>query len=180
MPYPPNIAQLVNNLFHRAEGQGPSRIYSILDAARDEVIYQKISKSDIKSLSLYQGDKAVDLADVAPYLIYLEEDKPFCEWLLTKGWGNSWGIFLESSSSPEQLRNHFRKFLTVYDEDGNPLYFRYYDPRVLRVYLPTCNAEELEIIFGPVNRYCLENKDRNLTEFRCTDKFELIQNVMIL
>ena len=56
------------------------------------------------------------------------------------------------------MRNHFRKLLTVYDPNGKPLLFRYYDPRVLRVYLPTCNAEELATIFGPINSYLLEDE----------------------
>jgi hypothetical protein len=34
-----------------------------------------------------------------------------------------------------------RRFLRVKDEDG--LVFRFYDPRVMRVYLPTCAAGEL-------------------------------------
>ncbi len=38
------------------------------------------------------------------------------------------------------------------------LYFRYYDPRVMRVYLPTCNAQELAAMFGPIQFYVLEGE----------------------
>lgn len=55
------------------------------------------------------------------------------------------------------LRRHFRRFLRVTDEQGQPLMFRYYDPRVLRVYLPTCTAEELALVFGPVSAYLIED-----------------------
>ena len=54
------------------------------------------------------------------------------------------------------MRKHFRSLLTVYDEAGNPLLFRYYDPRVFLTYLPTCNTEELETFFGKVNYYFVE------------------------
>ena len=37
--------------------------------------------------------------------------------------------------------------------------FRFYDPRVMRMYLPTCTAEELAIVFGPVGAYLLEGQD---------------------
>jgi len=37
--------------------------------------------------------------------------------------------------------------------------FRYYDPRVLRIYLPTCNAGELSTIFGPITGYIVEDAD---------------------
>ena len=39
---------------------------------------------------------------------------------------------------------------------SKPLYFRWYDPRVLREYLPTCNAEELRTIFGSIDAFIVE------------------------
>lgn len=47
----------------------------------------------------------------------------------------------------------------VKDAKGGHLYFRYYDPRVLRVYLPTCNAQELGFVFGPLDSFVLEGED---------------------
>jgi uncharacterized protein DUF4123 len=91
--------------------------------------------------------------------VKLAKDHPFTYWLLAKGWGDSWGIFARSPAVLRELRHHFRKFLMVYSPDAKPLYFRYYDPRVLRIYLPTCNAEELETVFGPVESYTLEDAD---------------------
>jgi hypothetical protein len=47
------------------------------------------------------------------------------------------------------------------------LLFRFYDPRVLRAYLPTCLAEELNIVFGPVRNFWMESRDPGeLLEFR--------------
>jgi len=57
------------------------------------------------------------------------------------------------------LRHHLRTFLRVRAPDGRVLYFRYYDPRVLRVYLPTCNATELKQVFGPIRRFDMESPD---------------------
>jgi hypothetical protein len=59
----------------------------------------------------------------------------------------------------------------VYDETGKPLYFRYYDPSVLRVFLPTCSADELRSLFGPIVRYMVEEKDANaLIVYSCPDR----------
>jgi hypothetical protein len=41
---------------------------------------------------------------------------------------------------------------------GERLLFRYYDPRVLRVYLPTCTSEELKTVFGPIQQFYAENE----------------------
>ena len=65
------------------------------------------------------------------------------------------------------MRRHFRTYLIVHNSEAQPLYFRYYDPRVLRVYLPACNPQELATIFGPVSSYLLEAEQPNtLLRFR--------------
>ena len=56
------------------------------------------------------------------------------------------------------LRGHFRSLLDVYDENANALTFRYYDPRVLGKFLPSCNAGELRVIFGNVDAYFAESR----------------------
>jgi hypothetical protein len=58
------------------------------------------------------------------------------------------------------MRKHFRSLLTVNDEAGNPILFRYYDPRVLLPFLMTCALEELSIVFGPVKYYFAESFDK--------------------
>lgn len=176
-----SIERMINYLWRPTESHSPLEKYVIVDAARDHRIYPKLAGSDIEVVSLYRGDPEVELADVAPYLIKLQRKDPFTEWLLNNGWGQSWGIFLESSATLIELRQHFRTFLMVYDEEGDPLYFRYYDPRVLRVYLPTCNESELQTVFGPVSHFYVEGKEKNqLIEFYCNEKFELIRSVIDL
>jgi hypothetical protein len=58
--------------------------------------------------------------------------------------------------------------------------FRYYDPRVLRVYLPTCNAEELATVFGPIETFWTEGSDpATLLEFH-RDGGKLTQKIIQL
>ena len=83
---------------------------------------------------------------------------PLTAWLLEAGRRQHAGILLSSTQQLPAVRRHLRRFLLVRDEAGNELFFRYYDPRVLRVYLPTCNSRELAIFFGPVARFCLEGE----------------------
>lgn len=155
----PYVKRVIDHLWWQDEEKEPPRVYALLDAARDESIYPKILDSGLESTCLYQGDKARELAWVAPYLVELKRDDPFTEWVVENGWGKSWGVFAGSEATLNELKRHFRTFLMVYDEEGNSLYFRYYDPRVLRVYLPTCNAGELGTVFGPVEYYIVERED---------------------
>lgn len=160
------LESLRQQLWQVASPSSEHRLYAILDAARDPRIYQGLVESGCAYQCLYRGDLAVELRQVAPYLVRLERQAPFTEWVLNLGWGDSWGIFVASPAGMRDLRRHFRRFLMVYSEDGKPLYFRYYDPRVLRLYLPTCNAAEVLILFGPVARYYTEGEDGDtLIEF---------------
>ena len=175
------LQKVIHYLFRPEEGRPPQGTYAVLDGARDDKIYPALASADIENLCLFLGRKAVELSNVAPYLVSLTREDPFTQWLMSSGWGKSWGIFLRASASFRELHRHFRKFLMVYDEKGSPLYFRYYDPSVLRVYLPTCNESELQILFGPVEHYYVEGKDENqLIEFACTGKSPLFQNLIQL
>jgi hypothetical protein len=167
----PRPEAVIQRLWEPLTPETQAEIYAILDAARDPRIYQGIRHDSPEAYcSLYRGEQAEELQEVAPYLVRLHPETPLTRWLIDLGWGESWGIFLESSASMRELRRHFRRFLMVYDEEGKPLYFRYYDPRVLRLYLPTCNGAELHMLFGPVDRYCAESEDgAMLLEYRRID-----------
>lgn len=152
---------LLRHLFRHDAEDETRDVYAIVDAAQDEAIYPLIRDASPEHLCLFFGRKAVEMAEVAPYLVRLDPNDPFTDQILEKGWGNSWGIFLQSPSALQELARHFRRYLMVYDEDGKPLYFRFYDPRVFRVYLPTCNEAELKTVFGPVSFFLLEDEARS-------------------
>jgi Domain of unknown function (DUF4123) len=133
--------------------------FVVLDGASNHGLLEKLYLLEPEFVCLFRGDLEPDMALVAPYLVRLERGNEFSNWVLSKGWGKHWGIFAVSYSDLRETRNHLRSLLTVYDENGKPLSFRYYDPRVLRLYLPTCNTDELKTFFGPVNCFFLEDED---------------------
>ena len=134
-------------------------VYAILDGASVPKLPQTLASLEVEAECLYRGELEPDMAQVAPYLAVVPFDHPFTDWLLQEGWGKHWGVFAISRANLRTLRMHLRTFLKVYGPDLKPLYFRYYDPRVLRAYLPTCNDQELQTVFGPVLRYLMEAED---------------------
>lgn len=148
-----------------ASGGEALTAYAVLDGARSEAIYPAVAGSGLLYACLYEGKLPEVMLEVAPYLVRLEPDAPLTEALLTERWGESWGVFVLARASLEELRRHFRRFLKVQDEDGKPLIFRWYDPRVLRVYLPTCNAAELRFLFGPAAMFVLEGRGGEVIRF---------------
>jgi hypothetical protein len=143
------------------------KVYAVLDGASIPNLLEKLAPHAGEYECLYRGELKPDLASAAPYLVYLPEDSDLTSWILQQGWGKHWGVFVNSPADLPTLRRHFRTFLMVHTSEGMPLYFRYYDPRVLRVHLPTCNAEELKTMFGPVTAYVTESdKPGVLMHFR--------------
>lgn len=142
-------------------------VYAILDGASVPNLPAGLVELRAEHVCLYRGELKAAVASVAPYLVRLEPDSRLTEFVLAEGWGNHWGVFVRARADLPALRRHFRAFLTVYDTQGKPMLFRYYDPRVLRVYLPTCDARELETVFGLVESYLLEADDpHTLLSFR--------------
>ncbi len=134
-------------------------LYAILDAARDIRILALLVTYREECQSLYEGQQGAELAQVAPYLVRLAPDSKLLEALVKEGWGKSWGVYFTCTSEFQEVRRHLRHFLQVKLPDGEQVYFRYYDPRVMRIFLPTCVPQEATQFFGPIKRYVLEGED---------------------
>ncbi len=138
---------------------GATSVYAVLDGARDARIASRVDGYLDQKACLYEGTLPRELTNAAPHLLRLFRDDYFCRQLLRDGWGQSWGVFAIAPTSLTSLRRHFRKFMVVRGPNGNRLVFRWYDPRVLRAYLPTCKVEELRTVFGPIEAFVVEGRD---------------------
>lgn len=135
----------------------PGHAYAILDGARNENLLDVLYRDGAPAFEcLFAGELEADMAEVAPYLIELVDGSPFCDWLLETGWGESWGILLTSRLELTPLWRHLRQLTLVYDPELNPVYFRFYDPRVLSIFLPTSEASQLAAFFDAVDVFVVE------------------------
>ncbi len=138
---------------------GSTRLYGVLDGAAIADLQTRIYEAELPNYCLFQGDLDRDLAEVAPFLVYLPVGHRFTQWLFSEGFGDTCGIFAHARASFIDVRRHFRSLANVYDANGNSAIFRYYDPRVLRRYLPTCTPNELIGFFGNVETIFAESED---------------------
>lgn len=134
-------------------------IFTLVDLARATDLDKLLPASAAEVTSLYEGKDADELREVAPYLIAIGENSLLLERLVAEGWGRAWALYLTSDRPFAEVRKHLRKFLRVSTEDGEELYFRFYDPRVLRVFLPTCTLEQITEFFGPITSFWVEGED---------------------
>lgn len=146
-----------------------SHSFLLLDAARVDEYMDKAKELNATHQSLYKGSAEEDLADVSPYFFSYQKGSEFYNWYAENGWGDSWGLIVKSEFLFEETYRHFRKFLMIKTEDDQQLYFRFYDPRVLRIFLPTCDEKQLKEFFGPVEQFICEDED---PEFALVFSFE--------
>lgn len=154
-----------------AEGPTPEKLFegflteegeevcAMLDGASVPGLLERLdADASLEAECLFQGELEPDMAEVAPYLVRLDLGSELTDWIVRTGWGQHWGSFVTSRQGFLALRDHLRALTLIYQRDGTPLYFRYYDPRVLRVFLPTCSPEQLKQMFGPVDAFLAENE----------------------
>jgi hypothetical protein len=163
--------------------KGPTPdVWMIVDCARDQQkIFRFLLACHLEHRCLYSGHLPPVLEMAAPYLIQLDHESAETRRLIELSWGNSWGLFLRSGTSLTRLRRHLRQLLMVRDTTDRRLVFRYYDPRVLRAYLPTCNGDELRTVFGPIESFWTEDRKEmeQLLEFRL-DSGRLVKKALSL
>jgi hypothetical protein len=140
------------------------QIYAILNAAADPEIPKRLWWLDAEYVSLHKGEPEEKYADVTPYLVNLspggEAHEALVEWIFKECRGVESAVFLESDFDINALLAHLQRFTVVIDEAGKGLLFRFYDARVLKVYLPTCSGEESHFIFGPcISSFFMEGGD---------------------
>jgi hypothetical protein len=153
LPMPPAVQ---TRLWSEA-GDFPA--FAILDGARNETLLGALHADGApRWRCLFAGTLEPDMASVAPYLVELDPSAAFTRRLLSEGWGQNWGVFLTSATPLPALWRHLRAQTRVYGPDLEPLFFRFYDPRVLRSYLPTCGTKQLVDFFGPVGFYIAEDE----------------------
>ena len=152
-------ASLARHLF----GDPGLAAYAVLDGAANPALLDHLYGERPEFACLYRGELAPDIAECAPYLARLAPQTPFADWLTGQSFGLNWGIFALADCDLRLLCRHLRKLNLVFDpQTQRSLLFRYYDPRVLRVFLPTCDAAQLAEFFGPVQAYFAEDNGQIL------------------
>ena len=137
-----------------------STVFALLDAARDPGVVTLLERGDCPYTCLYKGQPGATYRNYAPYLVQLSAEADVTDRLLSDGWGTSVGLFLGTSLTPSALCQHLRHFLSVTLPNGKQAYFRFYDPRVMRAFLPTCTGAQLDdFLRSAIDWFVVEGHD---------------------
>jgi len=127
-------------------------LWAILDATDAPSVLQTVAElGPARAISLYRGRAEEDLEAIAPYVVHV--DPGTFAWITETLWAEPWGIFAVATTTLEELRLHFRRFLMVESPQGEDWYFRFYDPRILPRFLEVSTPEERSTFYGPVRAF---------------------------
>ena len=141
-------------------------LFAVFDPTRGDAVLELLRESVEDYRSLYDGTQGAAMQEVAPHVVTLAPGSSLLERMVREGWGRRWGIYFTCPRSIEKVRTHLRRFLMVRDdESGKKLYFRYYNPGVLRVFLPACTSGQQAQFFGELGCFILEGEEGEVLRF---------------
>jgi hypothetical protein len=143
----------------------PSReaLFAVLDGASVPKLPTRLKEDGVQAVNLLSDKPAPDIALTGPWLVTMTQ-KTFADWVIAN-WGQHWGVLVTSAMPFEELVPHFRSLVQARLPDGRTVFFRFYDPRVLRVLLPTCDADQLQQIFGAASQFVMEDEAGGVLRF---------------
>jgi len=136
-----------------------SKTYALMDYALDSTIYPTVTASGCPAQNLYAETWQAGLNDIAPHLVELDPKSPFSSELLGWDWYGNWGYFVQSSASLSDVATPFQDMAVAILPDGQETFFRFVDPRVIRVFLPKLTTQSLKPIFNTANRLVVPTPD---------------------
>ena len=148
------------------EQAGGRTLFAIIDAARSPLVRPLLDKAGSPFECLFTlDDMPADVKAYAPYVAELRPQSRLLELLTHHGWNEHWCSYAVSASSLEQMRVHLKKFLVVKLDDDREVFFRFFDPRVMRVFIPACAQEEAERFFGDITAFFCSDAEGACMEF---------------
>ncbi|QDC10746.1 DUF4123 domain-containing protein [Oceanicola sp. D3] len=136
--------------------------YALIDAARSPNIWPLV-QSEPEARSLFGGKIAPALAAAAPWIVPIRPGTAFKQAFQTEGWGDFWGIACFSPAPLREVRHSLRKCQQVMLPTGQPVLFRYYDPRVFVPMMRMADEGDIGPWFARVTDFWAPDPDSGAT-----------------
>lgn len=96
-------------------------------------------------VALWAGTPYADWLPVMPYLLTLQSDSKFFQWVAETD-ADDWGWLAISNAAPASIAEHLRSLTQVLMPDGAAVFFRYWDGRHTLPLLQQLGAEAREVL----------------------------------
>lgn len=140
---------------------GPtSTLYGVLDCAIDPALYAHIERLEPDQAVCLFERVPIQVKRASPHLVELAPTDPLSRLWRTQGWRGNWGVLLSSRRDLTATKLRLKHFTQVRLPDGSgPVLFRFWDPRVLRTYLPLVEGPDVAGWFKDIDRWIVPTED---------------------
>ncbi|WP_406736786.1 DUF4123 domain-containing protein [Thioclava sp. GXIMD4215] len=117
------------------------QLFAILDGAKIPDLPELLEASGLNHLCLFKGDALDDYGAIAPWIVQMDRDSDLLRHLFTKDqgphhlWDHEAAIYLRAPCNLDALQRHFRRLVKLRREDQSWIFFRFWDPKILRRFL---------------------------------------------
>jgi hypothetical protein len=138
------------------------RLFAVYDGARDAPrLFERLEQSGLPMACLIGGPLASPLREAAPWCVQIDPRSLTARAIFRDYWGRAAAIFV--GAAPEAgvvaVSRQLKQLLRVQLPSGSRAMFRFYDPRVLRVFVPTCDQEQWRVVMGNHESLWCESAD---------------------
>lgn len=128
-----------------------TRAYLLLDSNQIPDLYARLFQLAPKAVphALYLTTRYADLANIGPVLVAVEPTSTLAKTFIEE-WQARAGIWLETEANEAELIAHLRSLVHVQLEGEVSAFFRFYDPRIIRLWLADLPDTERDRLMGPV------------------------------
>ncbi|WP_339650721.1 DUF4123 domain-containing protein [Halopseudomonas pelagia] len=126
--------------------------YLLLDGAQIDNLLQRIYELEPapEPHLLYRQTRYAELADVGPVLVRTEPGSALHAHFHAT-WAQTAGCELDSSMPEPAIVSHLRSLIHIRTDGDVVLLFRYYDPRIMRLWLADLSIPVREQVMGPID-----------------------------
>ena len=128
-----------------------NQAYLLLDGAQIDNLAERLldQGKNTKFQSLYQHTAYSKLADIGPILVPVSPSSPLAH-IFALEWSATAGIWLESEAGEDVVVQHLRSLIHACVEGDATVLFRYYDPRITRLWLTGLEPQARDRLMGPI------------------------------
>lgn len=130
--------------------QAGSRVHAVLDGRVLPGLPQRLQASGHDWDCLQRGALSAPQAAQAAYIVELRAGSALLRWLLDEATPAfaGWGVLMRSMRPLLAMRELARDLAQVRLPDGRSRPWRWWDPELLDVLLPSCSAEQRDQVFA--------------------------------
>ncbi|MCI1005946.1 DUF4123 domain-containing protein [Herbaspirillum sp. C7C8] len=127
--------------------------FLLLDTAQAEASHLKLQSMHVPYTSLFEGKREEALPEIAPLLLPLsglDEQRALrlVRWISQLGFGAPCLSWYESSLGLHDFAAHLRNFHHVSLSDGQVMMMRWYDTRILPIWIQALSKDQLALFTG--------------------------------